>query len=182
MSNRKHIYRLAFAALGVGLNIVSGFLVLASRLPLYGDTLGTIFVGIFCGPLYAVPCAMLSSLINGTFDPCAIPFMPNGIAVALFSGLLRNEKIARVPLVLRTFVVSLPASIVSASIAAFAFDGITSAGSSYIVQILHGFFHLPMVMSVFAIQVVTDYADKLLILIIITVILRRMPQSIKEKV
>ena len=65
---------------------------------------------------------------------------------------------------------------------AFVFGGITSAGSSYIVQLLHGVFQLPMVASVFLVQVFTDYADKFLILVIVTLIIQRIPTRIKEKV
>lgn len=182
MSERKRVVRLSFAALGVCLNILGSFLVMVTRLPVYGDTLGTIFVGVFCGPLYAVPCALVSSLLNASYDPFAIPFIPNGLVVALFASLLRHPRVARLPLVVKAFIVGLPASIVSASVSAFVFGGITSASSSYIVQLLHGVFQLPLVVSVFLVQVFTDYADKFLILAIVTLIIRRIPTRIKEKV
>lgn len=182
MSERKRIVRLSFAALGVCLNILGSFLVMVTRLPIYGDTFGTIFVGVFCGPFYAVPCALLSSLLNASYDPFAIPFIPNGITVALFASLLRHPKLERLPLVVKAFLVGLPASVVSAIVSAFLFGGITSASSSYIVQVLYGVFHLPLFVSVFAVQVCTDFADKLVILAIVTLIIRRIPQRIKEKV
>ena len=178
VNERKHTVRLSFAALGVCLNILGSFLVMITRLPIYGDTLGTIFVGVFCGPFYAVPCALVSSLLNASYDPFAIPFIPNGITVALFASLLRQPRLRNLPLALKAFIVGLPASGVSA----FVFGGITSAGSSYIVQLLHGVFQLPMVASVFLVQVFTDYADKFLILVIVTLIIQRIPTRIKEKV
>ena len=182
VNERKHTVRLSFAALGVCLNILGSFLVMITRLPIYGDTLGTIFVGVFCGPFYAVPCALVSSLLNASYDPFAIPLIPNGITVALFASLLRQPRLRNLPLVLKAFIVGLPASVVSASVSAFVFGGITSAGSSYIVQLLHGVFQLPMVASVFLVQVFTDYADKFLILVIVTLIIQRIPTRIKEKV
>lgn len=39
-----------------------------------------------------------------------------------------------------------------------------------------------MVASVFLVQVFTDYADKFLILVIVTLIIQRIPTRIKEKV
>ncbi|MEE0434703.1 MAG: ECF transporter S component [Peptococcaceae bacterium] len=181
-AERKRTVRLSFAALGVCLNILGSFLVMMTRLPIYGDTLGTIFVGVFCGPFYAVPCAMVSSLINASYDPFAIPFMLNGITVALFASLLRYAALARLALPVKALVVGLPSAIVSASVSAFLFGGITSASSSYIVQLLHGVFQLPMVVSVFMVQVFTDYADKFLILMLVTLIIVRIPTRIKEKV
>ena len=41
VNERKHTVRLSFAALGVCLNILGSFLVMITRLPIYGDTLGT---------------------------------------------------------------------------------------------------------------------------------------------
>lgn len=181
MTERKHMVRLTFAALGVCLNFLGSFLVMSLKLPIYGDTFGTIFVGVLCGPAYSVPCALISSLLNATFDPFAIPFIPNGITVALCASLLRRPKIQRIPLVLRTLVVSLPAAIVSASVSAFVFGGITSASSTYVLQFLHTVFHWPLFVSVFSVQVLTDYADKLLILFIVTLIIRRIPTYIKDK-
>lgn len=179
---RKRTVRLSFAALGVCLNILGSFLVMVTRLPIYGDTFGTIFVAVFCGPFYAVPCAVLSSLLNASYDPFAIPFIPNGITVALFASLLRLPKMARLPLVVKALVVGFPASVVSSIVSAFVFGGITSASSAYIVQVLYGVLHLPLLISVFVVQVFTDFADKFIILAIVTLIIQRIPQRIKEKV
>lgn len=179
---RKRTVRLSFAALGVCLNILGSFLVMVTRLPIYGDIFGTIFVAVFCGPFYAVPCAVLSSLLNASYDPFAIPFIPNGITVALFASLLRQPKMARLPLVVKALVVGFPASVVSSIVSAFVFGGITSASSAYIVQVLYGVLHLPLLISVFVVQVFTDFADKFIILAIVTLIIQRIPQRIKEKV
>lgn len=182
MTERKKIVRLSFAALGVCLNILGSFLVMTTRLPIYGDTLGTIFVGVFCGPVYALPCALVSSLLNAGYDPFAIPFIPNGLTVALFASLLRQPRLSRLPLVVKALIVGFPAAVVSASVSAFVFGGITSAGSTYIVQVLYGVLHLPLVVSVFLVQVITDYCDKFIILSLVTLIIKRIPIRIKEKV
>ena len=102
--------------------------------------------------------------------------------VRLFASLLRHPRFERWPLILRAFVVSFPTSIVSASIAAYIFGGVTSAGSSYIVQFLYGAMHLPLVASTFIVQVGTDYLDKLIILVIVTTLIARIPQKIREKI
>lgn len=181
MSGRKTT-PLVFAALGVCLNMIGSFLAMIMHMPVYMDTLGTVFVSLFCGPVYGICCALLSSLINASFDPFALPFIPNGIAAAVFASLLRHPRLAKVPLVLKTFIVSLPCSVVSASISAYVFGGITSAASSYIVQFLYGAVHLPLVLSAFIVQIGTDYLDKLIILSVVTLFIARIPTHIKEKI
>jgi energy-coupling factor transport system substrate-specific component len=146
------------------------------------DTVGTVFVSLFCGPVYGVSCALLSSLTNAVFDPFALPFIPNGIVAAVFASLLRSARFEKTPLLLKNLVVSLPCSIVSACISAYVFGGITSAASSYIVQFLYGVMHLPLVASAFIVQIGTDYLDKLIILAVVTLFIARIPTHIKEKI
>lgn len=181
MSGRKTT-PLVFAALGVCLNMIGSFLAMMLHLPIYMDTVGTIFVSLFCGPVYGVCSALLSSIVNAAFDPFALPFIPNGITAAIFASLLRHPHVAKLPLLLKTLIVSLPCSVVSASISAYIFGGITSAASSYIVQFLYGAMHLPLVLSAFIVQIGTDYADKLLIITIVTLFIARIPTHIKEKI
>ena len=181
MSKRKTT-PLVFAALGVCLNIVGSFLSIMFRLPIYMDHLGTVFVSLLCGPAYGATSAMLSSICNAVFDPFALPFLPNGVTIALFASLLRRPILAKRSLFIKTLVVALPAAIVSATISACLFGGITSASSSYIVQFLYGAMHLPLFFSTFVVQVGTDYLDKFIILMIVGTIIQRIPIHIKEKI
>ena len=181
MANRKTTL-LVFAALGVCLNMVGSFLSMSFRLPVYMDNLGTVFVSLLCGPIYGISSAMLSSICNSVFDPFALPFLPNGVTTALFASLLRCRSLANRSIFIRTFVVALPTAIVSASISAYIFGGITSATSSYIVQFLYGAMHLPLIASAFLVQIGTDYLDKFIILMIVGIIIKRIPSNIKEKI
>ena len=79
---------------------------------------------------------------------------------------------------LGTFIFTLPTSIISATIAAFLFGGVTSSGSSYIVQIL-SHFNVPVVVGVFVTQVFTDYADKFLAVVLVGIVVNSMPKALK---
>ena len=79
---------------------------------------------------------------------------------------------------LGTFIFTLPTSIISATIAAFLFGGVTSSGSSYIVQIL-SHFNIPVVVGVFVTQVFTDYADKFLAVVLVGIVVNSMPKALK---
>ena len=79
---------------------------------------------------------------------------------------------------LGTFIFTLPTSIISATIAAFLFGGVTSSGSSYIVQIL-SHFNVPIVVGVFVTQVFTDYADKFLAVVLVGIVVNSMPKALK---
>ena len=79
---------------------------------------------------------------------------------------------------LGTFIFTVPTSIISATIAAFLFGGVTSSGSSYIVQIL-SHFNVPVVVGVFVTQVFTDYADKFLAVVLVGIVVNSMPKALK---
>ena len=71
---------------------------------------------------------------------------------------------------------AIPTSIVSAIITVVLFDGITSSGSSYILQFLSGI-GMNKVMAAFLVQIVTDYADKFTAVALVSLGLNAMPKK-----
>ncbi|WP_250674264.1 ECF transporter S component [Paraclostridium ghonii] len=169
-------------ALGVSLNVIGAFIALTLRLPIYLDSIGTILIACILGPRYAVLTGVLGSLASGmTFDIYSLFFMPVQISTGLISGLmfkkdfLKGEKIFT-----GVMAFSVPTSILSAIIAAFVFGGVTSSGSSYIVQML-SVFGINKVVGVFLTQVLTDYADKFIAVLIVNYAVSLVPSNIINK-
>lgn len=169
-------------ALGVALNVIGAFIALTLRLPIYLDSIGTILIACILGPRYAVLTGVLGSLVSGiTFDIYSFFFMPVQISTGLISGLmfkkdfLKGEKIFT-----GVMAFSVPTSILSAIIAAFVFGGVTSSGSSYIVQML-SVFGINKVVGVFLTQVLTDYADKFIAVLIVNYAVSLVPSNIINK-
>ena len=55
--------------MGIAINIIGAFIALGLRLPIYLDSVGTIFIACVLGPKYAVATGVLGSLVSGmTFD------------------------------------------------------------------------------------------------------------------
>ncbi|OON95337.1 MAG: ECF transporter S component [Epulopiscium sp. Nele67-Bin005] len=155
--------KLVLIAFGIALNIVGGFVAVQFKLPIYLDSIGTLFIACLFGSKYGIITGMLGSITSGIlFDIYSLYFSPVQIATGFFGGyaykkgLLRGKKQP-----LGVFLCAVPTALLSAIIASYLFGGVTSAGSSYIVQILRAM-GFPDVASVFVIQVFTDYADKYL--------------------
>ena len=176
MNKSMNIRNLTLVAMGISLNVIGALIALTLRLPIYLDSIGTILIACLLGPKYAVMTGVCGSLVSGfTFDPYSIYFAPVQISTGLLAGLMYNKgflKGKKTPL--GVFVFSLPTSIISA----FLFGGVTSSGSSYIVQIL-SHFNVPMVVSVFVTQVCTDYADKFLAVSLVALGVAVLPKSYK---
>lgn len=180
MNKKINIRNLTLVSMAIALNVIGALVALGLRLPIYLDSIGTILIACLIGPKYAVMTGVCGSLVSGiTFDPYSIYFAPVQINTGLLAGLMYNKgflKGKKIPL--GVFIFTLPTSIISACIAAFLFGGVTSSGSSYIVQIL-SHFNVPMVVGVFATQVITDYADKFIAVIIVTLVVSAMPKNYK---
>ena len=180
MNKKINIRNLTLVSMAIALNVIGALVALGLRLPIYLDSIGTILIACLIGPKYAVMTGVCGSLVSGiTYYPDSIYFAPEQICTCLLAGIMYNKgflKGKKTPL--GVFIFTLPTSIISACIAAFLFGGVTSSGSSYIVQIL-SHFNVPMVVGVFVTQVITDYADKFVAVIIVALVVSAMPKNYK---
>lgn len=156
----------ALAVLAV-VNIIGANLALMLRLPLYLDSIGTMAAGALFGPLWGMVPGAASALLNGvTTDPYALYYLPVQLITGALVGvafqkikIVQDRKLHLARLFPAAILVSLPGTVVSASVTAFLFGGITSSGSTILVQLLHGM-GLNMTASVCAVQALTDYLDR----------------------
>jgi energy-coupling factor transport system substrate-specific component len=73
--------------------------------------------------------------------------------------------------------ITIPGTIVSSIITAVLFGGITSSGSTIIVQLLNKA-GLGLTASVFVVQIMTDYLDRILSLVLVAFLLRMIPREL----
>ena len=170
-------------AIGIVINIVGAFLALNLRLPVYLDSIGTVLVSGLLGPVYGMVTGVLGSLISGiTFDIYSLYYAPVQLFTGLMAGLVfRTVWLKGWRLPIGSLAVSLPTSVVSAMITAFLFGGITSSGSSYLVVLMNNL-GMNLTLSCFLVQVLTDYGDKLIAVILGTATLRSMTPEMKLKI
>ncbi len=166
----------------VALNFVGGLIALTLRLPIYLDSIGSILGAFLYGPVVGMVVGAASGLLNGiVFDPVSFYFIPSAITIGAMAGIAWNKgwvNNRRLPL--GVFVMTLPGTIVSSCITALVFGGITSSGSSILVQL---FSHLgiPMTASVFLVQIVTDYLDRSISAALALTVLTALPYGIRKR-
>ena len=174
------VLQMCFLALAAVLNIAGANIALLLRIPLYLDTLGTFLSAMLFGPFYGMIPGLLSGLLTGfTTDIYSLFYLPVQLVTALAAGFLFYEKsfkTGKYRILLFAAAVTVPGTIVSASITAFLFGGITSSGSSILVQLLH---HtgLNLTASVFCVQLLTDYLDRAVMLCLSVLVLGILPAS-----
>ncbi len=174
MKSRSMIYRQCIVAFGVMLNIVGALIAVQLRLPIYLDSIGTLFISTFFGMKYGIFTGVMSGIVNGiTFDMYSFYYIPVQVCLAGICAYVNKfHFFEKGHIFLSTFLISVPASMVGAIITVFVFKGFTSSGSMYMITILHHM-GISLVMSSFLVQVVTDYIDKFIILLVIKEIQKR---------
>jgi len=123
----------------IAINVVVGQIVLVLKLPVYLDSIGTVLVGVLCGPWAGALTGALSNVIWGlAIDPGAFPWWPVAFFIGLVSGFCAKAGLFKNwwKVVITGFLVALTAAIVSTPIGVYLFGGITASGSSFITAYL----------------------------------------------
>lgn len=176
-------FKLCFVAFAICMNVVGGQIALALHLPIYLDSIGTFFTAILLGPLYGMLPNLLSGLIMGmTIDIYSLYYAPVGILVGLVTGLVYQKmKPKKATILLAALIITVPTTVVSSCITAWLFGGITSSGSTILVQLLAKT-PLGLVGSCFVVQFITDFIDRVIGLYAVAALMKILPNSIMEKI
>ncbi|MCR5785527.1 MAG: ECF transporter S component [Eubacterium sp.] len=176
-------FNLCVVALAICINVIGGHIALLLHLPIYLDTIGTIMTGALLGPIYGMLPNVLSGLIMGfTGDVYSLYYAPVGIILGFVTGLVfKRRKNSVLWILWAALIITIPSTIVSASITAILFGGITSSGSTVLVQLITNTTPLGLTASCFIVQFITDYIDRLIGVLIVVQMIRILPSNIKER-
>lgn len=185
MNRKITVMKTCMVALAVCINVAGGQIALILHLPIYLDSVGTILTGVLFGPFYGMVPNLLSGIVMGmTTDIYSLYFAPVGMVTGFMAGIaarLMRKGIGErwTALWLPALFVTVPGTIASSFICAGLFGGITSSGSTILVQLLsHA--GLGMTASVFAVQIMTDYLDRFISLYLVGALVRIMPPDVRQ--
>lgn len=173
------VRKMCVIALAIVLNVVGGHIALLFHLPIYLDSIGTIMIAMLYGPVYGMLPPLLYGLVMGfSIDIYSLYYMPVGMILGLTTGLAaRYFSLKGWRIIPGALMITIPGTIVSSIITAVLFGGITSSGSTIIVQLLNKA-GLGLTASVFVVQIMTDYLDRILSLVLVAFLLRMIPREL----
>ena len=176
MKSGVSVRRLCLTALGAVINIVCPFLSMALHLPIFMDSIGTIFVTTLLGPKYGIMAGLAGSIISGiSFDIYSLYYAPVQILTACMAWLVMRGKWGKWPrMVFGGIAVSLPTALASAVITAAVFGGQTSSSTSYLVVLLQHM-GVSLTAACFMVQILFEYLDKLTAMLLTRLALSRLP-------
>jgi energy-coupling factor transport system substrate-specific component len=123
----------------IAINLTIGQIVMILKLPVYLDSIGTVLVGVICGPWAGALTGALSNIIAGMIlGPDWFPWFPVAAAIGATAGVMANIgyfknwwKVA-----VTGFVIAIVATIVGTPISIIIFGGLSASGSSLITAFL----------------------------------------------
>lgn len=147
---------------------------------LFLDTVGTIFIAAFLGPIPGILTGVLTNLINGVIiGPTEIPFLLVNGVIGLIVGLIaQKQKNFNLPIaIIVGLILSVVAPLIGTPIAIFLFGGLTGSGMDFMVIWLktsgQGLFS-----AVFLTKIVNNLADKIGSAFLVFLVLKALPYSI----
>lgn len=179
-TQRMTTYRICMIAFAICINFVGGQIALLLKLPIYLDSIGTVFVASLLGPFYGMLPNLLSGILLGiTVDIYSLYYAPVGIVLGFVTGLVYKKwKPKKWSILPAAVIITLPSTLISSCITAFLFGGITSSGSTILVQLLART-PLGMVGSCFVVQFLTDYVDRIVCIAVAAVLTGALQKSMK---
>ncbi len=159
----------------VAINFTGFGIVKVLQLPIFLDSIGTVFISLIAGPWIGITTAVITSLITGSFSPEYFAFMPVSIIMALCMGILARFKFKNIIIktILCTFSLVAIAILVSAPIIVYVYGGNTGNATAGITA----FFLATgsnIWNAVFSTNLITETTDKIITAIVAMAIIKAM--------
>jgi len=174
---------LPLIAVGIGINLIMGEITALLKIPLYLDSVGTIFIGVSCGPYAGLVCGFLSNVAAGILlNPPMLFFAPVAMVVGFFSGFVasRGGFSTLIKAALFGLLQGVISAIVSAPIAAFVFGGLTMGGTDFLVLYFRSMGN-NILNSVFFQGLAADPIDKCCSYILVFLMIKQLPASLRNR-
>ena len=162
----------------IAINIAIGQLIVLLKLPIYLDSIGTVLVGLLCGPWAGMLTGLLSNLIWGLsgINPIYAPFAITAAVIGLMAGIFGQLGwFKKVWLwLIGGLITGVVAAIISAPISAYMFGGVTGAGQDLVVALFRAT-GASVLQATFGQGIVSDPLDKLATFFVVWVIVKALP-------
>jgi energy-coupling factor transport system substrate-specific component len=133
-----NLVSLLLIPVAVAINFAGGQLATLLKLPLYLDTIGTIFVAMLCGPWVGGVAGLVTNLVLGITNPVFIPFAIVNVTVGIVTGFCARANWFSTwwKWIISMVLMALASLITAAPIVVLMFGGVTGSGTSLITATL----------------------------------------------
>lgn len=173
---------LAIMPAAIAVNFGVAYLVNTLKLPFFGDSWGTFFMGAFFGPGVGAVTGIASNVLGGFIVNPAMPwYVVTAALIGLYAGYAARWGWLRTPLRAAGagLLLGIMTAIVSAPVTAYLFDGVSAAGAfSYFVALAVRSGERILNATIFA-GLVSDPIDKMMTAVIISLVIVAIPRRLR---
>lgn len=174
---------LTFAALAVVINLLGGYIVEATRIPLlFLDAIGTIFAAVLFGPWVGVLVGVVTNLVGGIlYGPTTIPFALVSVVIAIVAGFIAKKwNFTITTAVFTGLILGIVAPLVGTPIVVAVYGGLTGSGTDLIVLWLVNTGQ-KIFAAAFLSRVWANLLDKVASCVIVFALLKALPTALVEQ-
>lgn len=181
MRNKK-LNIMLMCAIAIALNIVLGIVTSGLKLPLYLDTIGTIFIAVYFGPWYGAAVGGLTNLLTGIiFSPKDIPFLIVSVAVGLIVGFIgRKFKFNFTIALITGLILSIVCPLIGTPIGIWVYGGLTGTGLDFLFIWLKESGNSIFVSS-FIPKIINNLLDKIGSCLLVYFLIKALPKQYKPE-
>ena len=172
----KNLRMMQLCAVGILVNVLPSLLVSKLGLPIYLDSIGTIFAAAVGGIVPGTVAAFLTNLFKGCWDLSSVYYIPVNILLALLTAFFaRQKRLTRFPGMLLAVICFALAGGGIGGVLTWYLNGSVFSGGAFASRLLESGF------SPFLAQITSDFlydlADKAISLLIAILLLRMLPRD-----
>lgn len=164
------------------INIVIGELIGSIGVPLYLDSLGTVLMAALLGPVAGLATGTLSSVVWGFINPAALPFAAVSAATGWMAGwVIQRGAFQRIwRIVVSGAIIGIVSGMLAAPVAAFVYGGTAGLGTGALVSVFREFGN-SLLASVTMQSLVSDPLDKIVVLAVVALTVKALPQRVLKR-
>lgn len=181
MDNKK-IRIMLLCSIAVAINIVLGIVTSSLKLPLYLDTIGTVLIAVYYGPLAGATVGALTNILTGIiFNPKDIPFLLVNVAVGIIVGFIAKKfKFNMVTALITGLTLSIVCPLIGTPIGVWIYGGLTGTGTDFLVLWLQKVGQ-SLYFSSFIGKVFNNLLDKVGTCMLVSLLISYIPKSVVYK-
>lgn len=170
MDNKK----LTRSALLSALDVIGGYIVLITKIPLFWNAYGTMISSALYGPLYGIATGTITyTILFFMGDTYSFYFLPSHWITAIMISFIYNRGwLQDYKRFLSMALVALPSSLYAGFVEAQLFGGVSVDPSSALILLIHNVFNIELVVAVFIFQFIREYADRVITAFIVTPVIK----------
>jgi len=174
---------LLFIPICVAINIVGFQIAQVMKLPIFLDQIGTILIGVVCGPWLAIAVGILTNCINGIFNPVYFYYTPAAIVVGIVAAFCSRKGLFKSfpKVIVSGLILTVASVLITTPITVLVFGGSTGVSTGSLITAALLATGSKIWAAATSTQIIQEIGDKMISAIVVYIIASKIPARYMAK-